>query len=577
MANIENLGEVASTDLLIIGGGLAGLVAGIKAKEYPIDVLLLDKQTIGWSGKAPKVGGGLWVMLPDDDVDRFAEYHVRNIGCYLNDQELLYFYARESFGAIKQLMEWGVRLPQDAEGKLQTVRHPADLWSGTGVDRDMLFPLRTRVRELGAKILNKVQVVELLKQGDRVVGAVGFNVIDGRFHIFKAKATILANGGCNYRVKRLWASGCGDGIAAAYRAGAEMRNAEFGNFFDVDRKDIDFPTPSGAYSFLFNALGENLSERYVTRQEPDTPISVILGMEKEVKEGRGPIYLDPSKTQWDPTKPPPFFAGRWGMPRVLDFWRLQASKQLKYGPSPSPRVEVTAALNAELSPVKVDHEMKTNLGGLWAIGDICYQGSAWAGAVPAPPGRLRGSGVMNTLFTSLRGGPPAARFAANAASPKLDYEEVQRFKEGIFAPMERDKGLPPDDAIYLIQGVVCKVKYNLRRSKDRLEEAISKIEEVQQRLSELHAKDGHGLGKCHEAKSMALCAEMTLRAALMRTESRGSHFREDYPERDDASWLKWIIIKRKEGKMVLSTEPVPIGKYRVRPCFSEAKLFPRNP
>jgi succinate dehydrogenase/fumarate reductase flavoprotein subunit len=564
MPIIEDLGEVISTDLLIIGGGLAGLVAAIRAKEYPVDVLLVDKQTIGWSGKAPKVGGGLWVMLPDDDVDRFAEYHVKNIGCYLNDQELLYSYARESFEAIETLMEWGVKLARDEEGKLQTVRHPAGLWSGTGIDRDMLFPLRTKAREMGAKILNKVQVVELLTQADRVVGAVGFNIIDTRFYIFKPKAIILANGGCNYRVKRMWATGCGDGIATAYRAGAEMRNAEFGNFFDVDRKDIDFPTPSGAYSFLFNALGENLCERYVRKQEPDTPISIILGMEKEVIEGREPIYMDPAKTQWDPTKPPPFFAGRGGMPKVLDFWRLQASKQLKYGPSPSPRVEVTAALNAELSPLKVDHEMKTSLGGLWAIGDICYQGSAWAGAVPAPPGRLRGSGVMNTLFTSLRGGPPAARFAAAAASPKIDYEELRRLKETLFAPMERDKGLSPDDAIYLIQDVVCKVKYNLRRSKDRLEEAISKIEEVQQRLFELYAKDGHGLGKCHEAKSMALCAEMTFRAALRRTESRGTHFREDYPERDDQNWLKWIIIKQKEGKMNLSTEPVPIERYRIK-------------
>ena len=564
MAKTENLGEVVSTDLLIIGGGLAGLVAAIKAKEYPIDVLLVDKQTIGWSGKAPKVGGGLWVMLPEDDVDQFAEYHVRNIGCYLNDQELLYSYARESFGALRQLREWGVRPAQDAEGNLQTVRHPAGLWSGTGIDRDMLFPLRTRARELGAKLRNKVQVVELLKQGDRVAGAVGFDIIDGRFYIFKAKATILANGGCNYRVKRLWASGCGDGIAAAYRAGAEMRNAEFGNFFDVDRKDIDFPTPSGAYAFLSNRSGENLSERYVTRQEPDTPISIILGMEKEVKEGRGPIYLDPSKTQWDPTKPPPFFAGRWGMPKVNEFWKLQASKQLKYGPSPSPKVEVAAALNAELSPVRVDHEMKTSLGGLWAIGDICYQGSAWAGAVPAPPGRLRGSGVMNTLFTSLRGGSHAARFAAEAASPKIDDADIDRFKKEIFTPTERDKGLSPDEAIYSVQDIVCKVKYNLRRSKDRLEEALSKIEGVRQGLSNLYAKDGHSLGKCHEAKSMALCAEMTLRAALMRTESRGSHFREDHPERDDRNWLKWIIIKKKEEKMVLSTEPVPIEKYRVK-------------
>jgi len=564
MAKTENLGEVVSTDLLIIGGGLAGLVAAIRAKEVPIDVLVVDKQTIGWSGKAPKVGGGLWVMLPEDDVDQFVEYHVKNIGCYLNDQELLYSYARESFGALKQLTEWGVRLAQDAEGNLQTVRHPAGLWSGTGIDRDMLFPLRTRAEELGAKILNKVQVVELLKQGDRVAGAVGFDITDGRFYILKAKATILANGGCNYRVKRLWASGCGDGIAAAYRAGAEMRNAEFGNFFDVDRKDIDFPTPSGAYAFLSNRSGENLSERYVTRQEPDTPISVILGMEKEVMEGRGPIYLDPSKTQWDPTKPPPFFAGRWGMPKVIEFWKLQASKQLKYGPSPSPKVEVTAALNAELSPVRVDHEMKTSLAGLWAIGDICYQGSAWAGAVPAPPGRLRGSGVMNTLFTSLRGAPHAARFAAEAASPKINDADVERFKKEIFASTERDKGLSPDEAIYSVQDIVCKVKYNLRRSKDRLEEALSKIERVRQGLSNLYAKDGHGLGKCHEAKSMALCAEMTLRAALMRTESRGSHFREDHPERDDRNWVKWIIIKKKEEKMVLSTEPVPIEKYRVK-------------
>ena len=565
MGGLEGLGEVISTDVLIIGGGLGGLVAAIKAKEYPVDVLLVDKQTIGWSGKAPKVGGGLWVMLPDDDIDKIAEYHIRNIGFYLNDQELLYSYARESFGAVKQLVEWGVKLPRDSAGQFQTARHPANLWSGTGIDRDMLLPLRNKARKMGAKILNKVQVIDLLKQGDQVIGAVGFNIIDGRFYIFRAKATLLANGSCNYRVKRMWASGCGDGIAAGYRAGAEMRNAEFGNFFDVDRKDTDFPAPSGAYSFLFNALGDNLSERYVTKQEADTPISIILGMEKEVNEGRGPIYMDPSKIQWDPTKPPPFFAGRWGMPKILDFWRLQEAKQIIYGTSPSTKVEVTAALNAELSPVKVDHEMRTSLAGLWAIGDTCYQGSAWAGAVPAPPGRLRGSGVMNTLFTSLRGGPSAARFASHAATPEIDSAEVKRFKENIFVPMRRDKGLFPADAIYAIQDVVCKVKYNLRRSKDRLEEALSKIEEIHQRLCELCAKDGHSLGKCHEAKSMAICAEMTFRAALMRTESRGSHFREDYPERDDQNWLKWIIIKQEAGKMAVSTEPVPIDQYKIKP------------
>ncbi|MFC2045020.1 succinate dehydrogenase/fumarate reductase flavoprotein subunit, partial [Chloroflexota bacterium] len=143
--------------------------------------------------------------------------------------------------------------------------------------------------------------------------------------------------------------------------------------------------------------------------------------------------------------------------------------------------------------------------------------------------------------------------------------EVKRLKGDIFAPLRRENGLMPVDVIYAVQDVICPIKYNLRRSKDRLEEALSRLKAVQDRLPDLWAKDTHYLGKCHEAKSMAVCAEMTLRSALMRTESRGWHFREDYPEQDDKNWLKWVIVKREDGKMVVSTEPIPIDKYRFKP------------
>jgi succinate dehydrogenase/fumarate reductase flavoprotein subunit len=113
--------------------------------------------------------------------------------------------------------------------------------------------------------------------------------------------------------------------------------------------------------------------------------------------------------------------------------------------------------------------------------------------------------------------------------------------------------------------MVCPLKYNVRRSRKRLEEALLEIENVQYRLPELFAKDGHGLVNCHEVMSMALCAEMTFRSALMRNESRGWHFREDYPERDDENWLKWIVLKQEEGKMVLSTESIPIERYQIKP------------
>jgi succinate dehydrogenase/fumarate reductase flavoprotein subunit len=109
------------------------------------------------------------------------------------------------------------------------------------------------------------------------------------------------------------------------------------------------------------------------------------------------------------------------------------------------------------------------------------------------------------------------------------------------------------------------MKYNLRRSKERLEEALTKLDGLKDKLPALQAKDLHYLSKCHEVQSMALCAELTFRSALMRSESRGFHFREDFPERDDKNWLKWIILKQDKGEMKLSTRTIPINKYKIKP------------
>ena len=117
--------------------------------------------------------------------------------------------------------------------------------------------MRNRARKSGTRILNKIHVAELLKQDNRVVGAVGFDIISGRFYIFKSKATVLANGSCGYKVRRFWVAGTGDGIAAAYRAGAEMRNAEYGNLYG---HTVFQETDSGMVgsAFLVNTLGENM-------------------------------------------------------------------------------------------------------------------------------------------------------------------------------------------------------------------------------------------------------------------------------------------------------------------------------
>ena len=124
MSNLEDLGEVISTDVLIIGGGIAGLVAALKAKEYPVDVLVVEKQTTGWAGKAPKVGGGLSFVGPDEDPDKFAEYQARNVGFYLNDQDLLDAYANETYGAAQQMVAWGTTIARNPDGTMQIKKHP---------------------------------------------------------------------------------------------------------------------------------------------------------------------------------------------------------------------------------------------------------------------------------------------------------------------------------------------------------------------------------------------------------------------------------------------------------------------
>jgi len=562
VSTLDEQGEVISTDVLIIGGGIGGLVAAIKAKEGSpsVNVLIVEKQTVGWGGKATKIGGFLAFLAPGDNADKFLEFQIRNAGIYLNDQELLSLYVRDSYRAVEELAEWGADIPKNTEGKMVTMKaFWAPEWTMTFVDIDMMLPLRARARKMGVKILNKIHVVDLLTVDNRVVGAVGFDIVSGRFHIFKAKATVLANGSCGYKVRRFWSAGCGDGIAAAYRAGAKMRNAEFGNLYGhVVFRDTD----SGVVGndFLVNALGENLAKRYVPDLGPTgvfLPVKLAVGMEKEVAEGRGPIFFEPP--------PSPLPMPRTALPKLGDWHRCLEAKERKFGPPPPPKREVAVPLHGELSCIRVDHDMKTSLDGLWAIGDASYAGSAVAGAVASPPGVTPGSGIGYAIISARWGAPAAARYAARVEAIEVDGAEVTQLKEKIFAPMKRNEGFSPWDATTALQDVVSPMKFNLRRSKDRLEEALSKVEAVKERLPELQAKDFHYLSKCHEVMSMTACAEMTFRAALMRTESRGFHFREDYPKRDDDSWLKWIILKQERGRMALSTEPIPMGDYRVKP------------
>jgi succinate dehydrogenase / fumarate reductase flavoprotein subunit len=568
MVKLKDVGEVLSTDVLIVGGGIGGLAAAIKVKEEnpESEILIVEKQTTGWAGKATKIGGILAFLGPINNADKFVDFQVRTSGIYLNDQELLYKYVESTCKAIEQFAEWGNKLARTPDGNM--LSFPAMFapeYSSTFIDIDMMLPMRSRARKMGTKIIDKVHVVDLLKQDNRVSGAVGFNIVDGRFHVFKAKATILANGSCGYKVRRFWSAGTGDGIAAAYRAGAEMRNAEYGNLYG---HTVFQATDSGMVGsdFLVNSLGENLRQKYMPdkgRAGVFLPVKLAIGMEKEVAEGRGPIFFDP------PDSAPPHGFDT-GLTKLGEWKKRIDNKEKEYGLSEGKRHEIAVPLHGETSCIKVDHEMKTTLEGLWAIGDTSYAGSALAGAVASPPGVCPGSGIMYAVISAGWAGSSAARYASEAPPIDIIGEEVEKIKGMVFAPMQDRNKFSPRDAISVLGDIAAPMKYNLRRSKERLEEALGMIDTLKERLPDLHAKDLHYLSKSHEVKSMVLCAELTFRAALMRSESRGFHFREDFPERDDKNWLKWIMIKQDKEEMKLSTQPIPLEKYKIKPMIVSA-------
>jgi succinate dehydrogenase/fumarate reductase flavoprotein subunit len=338
-----------------------------------------------------------------------------------------------------------------------------------------------------------------------------------------------------------------------------MRNAEYGNLYG---HTVYQDTDSGLvpYVHLVNAQGENLAQKYL----PDTgpagvflPLELAVGMEREVVEGRGPVYFAPP--------PGPGHGFDTGLPKLTEWMQRLAEKENRYGLPAGTRREIGVPLHGETSCIKVDHEMRTSVEGLWAIGDTSYAGSAVAGAVASPPGITPGSGIMYALISASWAGRSAARYAADAPAAELPRDEIEWQRERIFAPLRRSNGVPPEDLISAIQDVTAPIKFNLRRSKARLQEALDHLEAIKERLSTLQAKDLHYLSKCHEVGSMTLCAELTYRAALARTESRGFHFREDYPDRDDENWLKWVILKTDGGEVGVSTQPLPIGEYKIQP------------
>ena len=283
-----------TTELLIIGGGIGGLTAAVIAKEKNpnCDVLIVEKQTSGYSGKANRGGGVLqYFDLENMHPMDFVGYHANAVGCFLGNQPQMLKYVSMNGEMIEKLESWGVKVPRREDGSLK-LTPTGPLTYIIGVDLDLTLHIRKKAEKLGVKIIDKVTVSDILTKDQMAIGATGYSLIDGTFYTFSAKSLILATGSQNYRMVNMWSSGRGDGIAAAYRAGVEMCNAEFGNFAQLFKVKSHHELVFNE-NCLYNALDENITKNFRLFPEADINSDALKEWYNQMSAGKGPVTMRP--------------------------------------------------------------------------------------------------------------------------------------------------------------------------------------------------------------------------------------------------------------------------------------------
>jgi succinate dehydrogenase/fumarate reductase flavoprotein subunit len=528
----------------------------VAARQGGAEVTLVDKATAGRSGQGSMASGQAWVLGPDDDLETWAHWLV-GAGDYLCDQDFLFQLARRSHPVLSELLAWGAPLGSDGQGRLLVEEHPAlpRVWTGTTFDPDRItVALGALAQSRGVRLVAKTQLVEPLMADGRVVGAAGFDLLTGKPRLFLAKATILASGSCDYRGERLFRTSSGEAIAFAYRAGARLRNAEFGNLYLPRLEGLDAVVRGVLLRYVTNALGERIWQRYLGPDQGEDVGRFVLGMVREHEAGRGPCRIDfTTLTEEDPNLP------RGKHPSNPE--RLLA-KLLEVDPEAAAPVQrVVPAFVGKLSPVIVDLAYRTNVPGLWAIGDTSHMGSSFEGALPGA--QIAGTSITYALVSGFDAGTAIGRSVRDFPAPPAELDAHQSVSR-LLAPLGRH-GMRPGELIRGVQQVVYPVRFSLLRTEARLEEALQRLGRLGADAESLAAADPHELCKAHEALSMLLGAELTFRAARMRTESRGSHLREDHPATRDDRWLAWIVAERFGEEMRLFVDRVPIERYPLSP------------
>jgi succinate dehydrogenase / fumarate reductase, flavoprotein subunit len=604
--------ETHEYDVLVIGAGGAGLRAAIEASAAGVKVGLICKSLLGKAHTVMAEGGMAAAMGNVDDRDSWKVHFADTMrgGQYVNNWRMAELHAKEAPSRVHELEAWGAVFDRTKEGKISQRnfgghRYPRLAHVGDRTGLEMIRTLQDHGIHQGITVHMEYTIVSLLKDGDRLVGAFGYDRERGRFRIFKAKAVVVCTGGLGraYKVTSNSWEGTGDGVSLAYHAGAELLDMEFIQFHPTGmiwppsvmgilvtesvRGEGGVLRNKDGKRFMYDDIPDNYKSQTSTDPEegwrytqndknakrpPEllTRDHVARCINREVKAGRGSphggVFLDIS---WIKEKIPNAAEHiKKKLPSMYHQFMQLANLDITKEP-----MEVGPTTHYAMGGIRVNGDTQaTNVPGLFAAGE-CAAGLHGAN-------RLGGNSLSDLIVFGKRAGEHAAKFAKENSAGQINDAQVEAAARQALAPYERgEKTGATADGPYQMQHELQEMMQKLVgivRRQDEMEQALDGLGKFYEREKTVcvygHREYNSGWHTAIDLKHLLTVSEAITRAAIDRKESRGGHFREDFPDKDPAA-AKYnsVISKGKDGLMQLRREPITPLREDLKQVIEEMK------
>jgi len=563
---------VFSHDVIIVGAGLAGMRAAIEAAKGA-DTAIVTKLHPVRSHSVAAQGGINAVINPKDKIEDHIFDTVKGSD-YLGDQDAIEVLIKEAPMNIYELDHMGACFSMTGEGAALAQRHfegrltlidqrpfggqnfPRTCFIQDRTGQALLHTMYENLLKAGVKVYEEYYTTKLIVRDGACCGVVAMDLRTGELHVFKAKAVVLATGGYGrvFSVTSNAMDVTGDGMALAFREGVPLEDMEFVQYHPTGLYPTGILVTEGARgegAYIVNGKGERFMSRYAPGKMELAPRDVVArAIQTEIEEGRGvngKPYVDLDLRHLGCEK----IMER--LPQIRELGINFAAVDCFTQPLP---IRPTAHYSMGGVPVNVD--CQSPMKGLYAAGEcscISVHGA----------NRLGGNSLLETVVFGRRAGMAAAAYVKGILAPELPPDALEKEQKRISSLLDaRGPESVPKIRAELQETMFNKV--GIFRTEQPMKEALEKVRELKKRYRNIHLEGrspifNTELIEALELQNLLEIAEVIALCALNRTESRGSHYRRDFPKRDDANWLKHTMAHKKGDEITLDYKPVTITRF----------------